>query len=414
VHESQHFALLVVVVAGAGLLAVLSSRVSELVRLPGPVIFLVAAAVTVRVVGPVHAPPLSVVEDLVTVALVVILFDGGAQLGWRRARSAAPTIVAVGVLGTFLTAAAVAALLHVAFGLDWYPAFLVGTAVAPTDPAVVFSVLGGREIQGDSGAVLEGESGANDPVGIALMAGLLSAHRLSAGAVGHVALEFAQQMAVGAAIGLAASWLLLQTARRVGLSSDSLYALLVLSSIQLVYGVATVAHGSGFLAVFVVGIALGDADGPYKREVVSFHSALASLGEIVAFVVLGLTVDVARIFHTDVWIPGLVLGLLLAVVIRPVCAGLCLLGSPLDRRERAFVLAVGLKGAVPILLGTLLLASGVAQASRLYAIVVVVVVISVVGQGSLVPLLARRLRLPMLDREPGSQPEVEPGAQPGM
>jgi cell volume regulation protein A len=108
------------------------------------------------------------VQRVVTVALAVILFDGGMHIGWRRFRQVAGPVVWVGVAGTFVTAAALAALAHALFGLDWWAALLLGTALAPTDPAVVFSVLGRREVAGRSGTILEGESGANDPVGIAL------------------------------------------------------------------------------------------------------------------------------------------------------------------------------------------------------------------------------------------------------
>jgi cell volume regulation protein A len=164
---------------------------------------------------------------------------------------------------------------------------------------------------------------------------------------------------------------------------------------MLLFGVASVAHGSGFLAVFVAGIAIGDSDAPYKREIRSFHSSLASLGEIVAFLVLGLTVDLDVLGRSDVWVPGLLIGVLLALVIRPVLVGLCLLPVALTPSERAFVLFAGLKGAVPILLGSFLLAAEVDQAARLYGIVVVVVAFSVVVQGGLVPTGVRRLGLPL-------------------
>jgi cell volume regulation protein A len=197
----------------------------------------------------------------------------------------------VGVLGTFLTVIAGALLVHFAFGLAWYVSLLVATAVAPTDPAVVFSVLGQREVSGRSGTILEGESGANDPAGIALMASLITAGGLSAGAFAHVGGEFMFQMAVGVAAGVAGGRAVLWFTRRVRLPSEGLYPLRTLACVLLLFGIATLAHGSGFLAVFTAGIVLGDGRAPFKREIEAFHSALASLAEIVAFVVLGLTID---------------------------------------------------------------------------------------------------------------------------
>jgi len=271
----------------------------------------------------------------------------------------------------------------------------VATAVSPTDPAVVFSVLGQQEIAGRSGTILEGESGANDPVGIALMGGLLAVGGVNGVAFGRVAADFLLQMTVGLAAGIAGGLALLWFMRRVSLPSEALYPLRTLASVLLLYGVTTLLHGSGFLAVFVAGIVIGNRRAPYQHEIERFHAALAGLAEIVAFVVLGLTIDLRVLGRIDVWLPGLILGLALAVVIRPLAVGLCLLPAGLDRGERVFVLFAGLKGAVPILLGELILAAELPDAQRLYGIVVVVVILSVVVQGSLAPIVAHRLGIPM-------------------
>ena len=400
--DTYPFAGLVLLVAVVGLLALLSNRLTERIKVPAPLLVLVAAAVAVNAVPALHAPPERTVERLVTIALVCILFDGGLHMGWRKFRSAAAPIAVVGVLGTFLTVAAIGVFIYVVFGLGWFPALLVATAISPTDPAVVFSVLGQREVTGRSGTLLEGESGANDPVGIALMASLITAGGVSAGAFGHIAGEFVLQMGVGAAVGLVGGRAVLWFMRAVPLPSEALYPLRTAACALILFGAATLAHGSGFLAVFVAGIVLGDARAPYKREIERFHSALASLGEIVAFIVLGLTVDVAELIHADVWIPGVVIGVVLAAVVRPVFVGLCLIPARLTSNERAFVLFAGLKGAVPILLGSFMLAAQVPDAARLYGIVVVVVVSSVLVQGSLVPAVAGLLHLPM--RTTGTEP----------
>jgi cell volume regulation protein A len=400
VTDTEPFALIVLLTAAVGLVAVLSNRLTERVKLPSPALVLVGAAIAVKVIPALHAPPEVAVQRVVTVALVVILFDGGMHIGWSRFRSAAGPIAIVGVFGTFATMAAGGVVVHFAFGLAWYLSLLVATAVAPTDPAVVFSVLGQREILGRSDTILEGESGANDPVGIALMASLITAGGLSAGALGQVGGEFLLQLAIGAALGAVGGLALQWFTRRVPLPSEGLYPLRTLACALLLYGTATLAHGSGFLAVFAAGIVLGDGRAPYKREIERFHAALASLAEIVAFVVLGLTIDLNVIARTDVWIPGLILGAALAFVIRPVLVGLCLIPARLESNERNFVLFAGLKGAVPILLGSFLLAARVPEADRLYGIVAVVVVFSVVLQGSLVPAVARLLRVQMRAIEP--------------
>lgn len=398
--DTGPFAELLLLISLAAVAAVLSNRLTERLRVPAPALFLGAAAAAVAALPGLEAPPERTVERVVTVALLCILFDGGMHIGGRRFRAAAAPIVLVGVVGTFLTTAAVAALAHVGFGFSWYVALLIGTAIAPTDPAVVFSVLGRREIAGRSATILEGESGANDPVGIALLVSLLTAGSLSGGALARVAGEFALQMGVGAALGVLGGQALLWFMRRVSLPSEGLYPLRTLACVLALHGATTLVHGSGFLAVFVAGIVVGDERAPFKREVERFHSALASLSEIVAFVVLGLTVDLRELIRTDVWVPGLLLWAALAVVIRPVLVGLCLLPARLRRNEQVFVLFAALKGAVPILLGSLLLAADVPGAHRLYGIVIVVVAFSVLVQGSLVPTVAQALHLPMRVVEP--------------
>jgi len=399
--DVEHFALLVLLVGVAITVAVLSNRISERIRIPAPAIFLLAAAVASDLVPSLGQLSVTTVQRVVSVALAIILFDGGMHIGWRRFRTAAGPVVWVGVAGTFVTAAALAALAHALFDLDWRAALLVGTALAPTDPAVVFSVLGRREVAGRSGTILEGESGANDPVGIALMASLLAAGQ-SAGvdAAGSIAGTFLLQLAVGAAVGVAGGVLLVRFMRRMPLPNEGLYPLRVLASALVIYGAATVVHGSGFLAVFIAGILAGDARAPYKGEIERFHGARASLAEIVAFLVLGLTVGLHTLPDSGALGIGLTLAVLLTVVVRPLLVGLLLLPVRLTWGERLFVLWAGLKGAVPILLGTFLLTAGVPDASRLYAVIVVVVAFSVIVQGGLVPTVAARLGVPIRTVEP--------------
>jgi cell volume regulation protein A len=409
------FGLVIAVISMAGLLAVLSNRVSERIRVPAPAMFLVAAAVAADLVPALRRVPVLTVQRVVTVMLILLLFDGGMHIGWRRFRSAGAAVLWVGVVGTAVTAAGVAVLAHVVFGFGWRAGLLLGVALAPTDPAVVFSVLGRWEVAGRSGTVLEGESGANDPVGIAAMAALLAAgsaggwHAVAAG-VG----EFALEMVVGAAAGVAGGYLLSVAMRRLPLPNGALYPLRTLLGAGAIYGLATVAHGSGFLAVFVAGILVGDARAPYKAEIERFHSSLASLAEIVAFAVLGLTVSLTRLADSDAWLVGLALAVLLALVVRPVLVGLLLLPVNLSTGERLFVMWSGLKGAVPILLGTYILAAQVPDAERLYQVVVVVVAFSVVVQGGLVPAVAHRAGVPMrvLEPEPRAGTVTGPSCRP--
>ena len=399
------FAAVVCVIAAAVLLAVLSNRVSDRLRVPAPALFLIAAAVCATVFPTLRSLPTVVDEEIVTVALVFILFDGGMHIGWRRFRTVAGAVVWLGVAGTIVTAAGVAVAAHLLFGFDWLPALLIGTALSPTDPAVVFSVLGRREIAGRSGTILEGESGANDPVGIALMVTLLGVTGTSGAPTGGwspVAAgvgTFALQMTVGAVVGVLGG-LGLARLMRVPLPSDALYPIRVLAVAALIYGVATVLFGSGFLAVLLAGILVGDVRAPYKREIEHVSASAAGLAEIGAFTVLGLTISLPYVLHPDqLWV-GLGLAGLLILVVRPVLVGVLTLPIRLRWGERTFVLWAGLKGAVPILLGIFVVHAGVPDADRIYGVVFVVVLASVLVQGGLAPRVAASCGVPMRVVEP--------------
>jgi cell volume regulation protein A len=368
-------------------------RIAARIPVPAPALFLLAAAVLAALVPRLGGLSIRTDQHLVTIALVVILFEGGMHIGWSRMRPALAAVVWLGIAGTAVTAAAMAGLAHGLFGFDWRAALLLGAALAPTDPAVVFSVLGKREIAGRSGTMLEGESGANDPVGIALMISLLAAHGASWSTVGAGLGRFALQLGVGTALGLLGGLLLRDAVRRLPLPIDALYPVVTIAGAGLLYAATAALHGSGFLAVFLAGILLGDVSGPGKRQVERATGLLAGLAEVVAFVVLGLSVDLSSVggpFWTALGLAGL-----LIVVVRPVLVGALLAPVRLPRGERLFVVFAGLKGAVPILLGTYVLVDGVPRAAEIYNIVFVVVLVSVVVQGGLVPTMARVLNVPM-------------------
>ena len=394
--EITDFGLVIAVGAGVFALAVFSNKLSERFAVPAPAIFLLAAALAGSVFGRL-GDELSIrdVERIAVLALIVILFDGGMRVGWPRFRASLLPITMLGVVGTFATAGVMALAARYFFGFDWTTAGILGAALAPTDPAVMFSVLGKREISGRAGTILEGESGVNDPVGIALMIGMLELATHPDATFWVVVREFAVEMAVGLAIGVAGAFVLIQAARRIELPNPALIPLLTLAAAGVIYGVAAVAHGSGFLAVFVAGILVGGVELPLKRDVERFHTSLASLAEIVVFVALGLTVNNVSLGDSTVWLDALLLSALLAFVARPLVVAPLLWPAKLRRGERLFVMWSGLKGAVPILLAAFALLEHVDGAERIYGIVFVLVTFSVLVQGATIPYVAGRLGIPM-------------------
>jgi cell volume regulation protein A len=382
-----------------------SSRASERFRIPGPAIFLIAAALLSDVFPSLGDVSIRTVERIGVVALAVILFDGGTRIGLRKFRTVAGPVLSLGILGTFATAGLVTLAAHLALDFSWITAGLVGAAIAPTDPAVMFSVLGRREVSGRTGTILEAESGANDPVGIALMIGMIEFATSDNGTMWTVVREFALELSIGLAVGIAGAYGLMLALRRLTLPAEGLYPLFTLAAAGVIYAFASTLNGSGFLAVFVAGILVGDERTPYKEEVESFFTSLASLAEIVMFVALGLTIDFTGLPATA-WRDGVVLAIVLALVARPLVVWTLLLPSRLRIGERLFVAWGGLKGAVPIFLAALAILAGVDDANRIYEIVFVVVALSVVIQGSSIPLAASLAGVPMriVRRKPLERP----------
>jgi potassium/hydrogen antiporter len=303
-------------------------------------------------------------------------------------------IFTLGLLGTFATAGVIAVSAHYLFDFSWITAGILGAALSPTDPAVMFSVLGNKEIRGRTGTILEGESGVNDPVGIALMIGMIELAQDADASFWVVVEEFSLEMSVGLAVGLLGA-VALRPLLRFSLPSPALYPLRTLAAAGVIYGAAAAAHGSGFLAVFVAGVALGDADVPLRDQIERFHTSLASLAEVVVFVALGLTVDLTELVTSRSLLEGLALAVILALVARPLAVGPFLLPMRMRRNEGLFVIWGGLRGAVPILLAAFAVLAAVEDSERVYDIVFVVVAFSVIVQGSSIPFVARRLGIPM-------------------
>jgi cell volume regulation protein A len=396
--------LLVAAAAAAVLLA--CAQLARKLPVPSAALFLIAAAAASNLIPGLRARvPVDAVVQLAVVALVLILFDGGLKVGWHRFRTALLPAGLLGIAGTAGTAAAVALLAHVLLGFGWTLAGLVGAALAPTDPAVMFSVLRGRAARGRVETALEAESGLNDPVAIALVVGVLAYTR--GGSLTAIGREFALQLLVGAVVGSVVGLALPCLLRHAAFPSDGLYGIAALVAASLSYGVAAIADGSGFLAVFVAGVLVGAEQTPRKAEVDRFAEALASFAEMAVFAALGLTIDLGTLGDRLIWLDGLVLALLLTLVARPLVV--MPLTAPLGftRAERLFLAWAGMKGAVPILLAALAALSGF-ESERMYGIVFVVVLFSVVVQGTSVRLLVRNHLQPPGRVPPGTRSHALP------
>ena len=210
--------------AAASVAAVVSTKLMARLRVPALAVLLLGAAVASELWPSLQrSVSVHLVERIAVVGLIVILFNGGIEIGFRRFRAAAAPILMLGLLGTFVTAAVVAVAAHFVLGFDWMLAGLTAAAISPTDPAVMFSVLGGREIAGRSGTTLKGEAGVNDPAGIALMIGMIELARHPHGSLLLVAREFTIEMAIGLAAGVAGAVVIVWVLRRIRLAGEGFY-----------------------------------------------------------------------------------------------------------------------------------------------------------------------------------------------
>jgi cell volume regulation protein A len=322
-------------------------------------------------------------------ALVVILAEGGLGTKWKEIKPALPAAAALSLAGIAVSVGVTAAGAHYLVGLEWRQALIIGAVVSSTDAAAVFSVLRKVPLPSRVTGILEAESGFNDaPVVILVVA------FSTAGPVEHWYLllaEIALELAIGAAIGLAVGWLGAYGLRHVALPASGLYPIAVMAIAVAAYAAGAMAHGSGFLAVYLASMVLGNAKLPHWPATRGFAEGLGWIAQIGMFVLLGLLVTPHDLLD-DTW-PAIVIGLVLTMVARPLEVMLSLLPFRIPWQEKALMSWAGLRGAVPIILATIPMVNGVDDSQRIFNIVFVLVVVYTLIQGPTLPWLARKLRL---------------------
>lgn len=334
-----------------------------------------------------------------TIALILILLDGGLNTPFASVReSIAPAAVlaTVGVIGV----AALVSLFARLLGLPWSESLLLGAVVSSTDAAMVFAVLRGGSIRLSRrvGATLELESGANDPMAVILtlaVTALVSGEPLSRP---QLAWSVPLQLVVGSAVGLLLGWGSRMLLQHVRLSAAGFYPVLTLALGVLAFGVATLAHGSGFLAVYVFGAVLGNSLIPYRGGLMRVHDAIAWLCQISMFLMLGLLVFPSQL--RPVAGTGIAIALFLAFVARPLVVLVCLLPFRFEWREMIYIGWVGLRGAVPIILATFPVLADVPGAMRVFNIVFFIVVFSSLIPGATIRYVTRKLGMEAPDEPP--------------
>lgn len=374
------------------LLGIVSSKFSARIGMPVLVLFLgVGMLAGSEGVGGVPFENYGLANALGSVALAFILFDGGLRTSTDALRSAWRPALSLATVGVLVTAGITGLAAAWILGLPPLHGLLLGAIVGSTDAAAVFSVLrtSGLALPDRLSATLEVESGSNDPMAIFLTLGLVGVVAGTAESAGSLALLFVLQFGVGAAVGAGVGWAAVWVVDRVNLDAAGLYPVLATAFGLLAFGLAAVLGGSGFLAVYLAGIVLGNSPLVFRRGIFLFHDAIAWLAQIALFVLLGLLSFPSRLLAVAG--PALAVAAVLILIARPLSVALSLFPFRFPLRESAFVTWVGLKGAVPITLATFPLLAGIEGASALFDVVFFVVLVSAISQGWSLPVVARWL-----------------------
>jgi cell volume regulation protein A len=336
-----------------------------------------------------------------SVALALILFDGGLRTRFQSIRAVLAPSIVLATIGVLLTALITAPVARFALDLGWTEALLIGAVVASTDAAAVFLLVHaqGLRLRPRVGATLEAESGSNDPFAVFLTLTLVELISVGHSSLTHVAIELGREAVLGAIFGVIGGRLVVIALNKVALP-QGLHAPFVTTAALVVFGAAQIAHGSGFLAVYLAGIIIGNRPTRAHNSVVTFLDAATWLAQIVMFVLLGLLVSPQRMLGSIG--PAVAVALMLMLVARPVAVFLCLAPFRFNWREKTFIAWTGLRGAVAIFLASIPMLVGLSNAYLYFDVAFVVVIISLLAQGWTLGIAARGLHvaLPRTDRGP--------------
>jgi cell volume regulation protein A len=377
--------------AGAAilLLAILAVRISLGAGLPSLLIYLAMGLLLGEAALGIRFDDADLARALAFAALVVILTEGGLTTKWADLRPSLPLGLALASVGVAVSTCVVAVAAHFVLGLGWELAVLLGAVTAPTDAAAVFAVLRRLPVRTSVRGALEAESGLNDAPTVLLVVLLSSEHGLEYGLFGFlgvVALELLGGSVVGAGVGFGGAWIL----RRVALPASGLYPLAVTAFAVLAYAGAATLHMSGFAAVYIAALILGNSELPHRSTTRSFSEGLAWLAQIGLFIMLGLLAFPVDFKPSHV-VEGLVIGVVLTVLARPMSVVACAAPLRFPWREQGFIAFAGLRGAVPIVLATIPLSEQVPQAGDLFNVVFVLVVFLTLATAPFLPWVGGQL-----------------------
>jgi cell volume regulation protein A len=374
--------------------SVVSSKLSDRFAIPALLLFLVIGMLAgSEGIGKIYFDNEQLAKSIGIVALIFIIFSGGLDTNWKDTKPVVWPGFILSTLGVLLTAVITGFFAIYIFKFSFLEGMLIGSIVSSTDAAAVFSILRSKRVslRQPLKPLLEFESGSNDPMAIFLTIGFLDILTAKNMSIAALIPRFFLDMGIGAVIGYLMAKVIIFSINRLKLYYEGLYPAVVISLVLLTYVTAVFLKGNGILAVYIVGLMLGQAEFPNKRMITRFHDGLAWLMQITMFVTLGLLVFPSYLIPLIG--PGLLLTLLLMVVARPISVLVCLLPFKMNMRQKTMIAWVGLRGSVPIILATFPFMAGIAQADMIFNIIFFIVIVSVLIQGTSIPIVAKILKL---------------------
>ncbi|MBY9081308.1 potassium/proton antiporter [Paenibacillus sp. HN-1] len=385
----------IMLLAALLLIGVLSTKFSSRFGMPSLVLFIAAGMILSRFI---YYDNVALTQMAGIFALVIILFEGGMQTSFKDIKPVIGPSLVLSTLGVLVTTGVVGLAATYILGVSWEEGLLFGAIVGSTDAAAVFSVLGGKNIDKRLTSTLEAESGSNDPMAVFLTVSLIEWIESPETGLWSLLLSFVWEMAVGLLVGLLVGRIAIYLINKINLDSTGLYPVVAVGFAVLTYGSAALLHSSGLLAVYVMGLVLGNSEIVYHRTIMNFNHGFAWMMQIFMFILLGLLVFPQELTH--VALQGLLLSVILMIAARPIAVFLSLLFFKYSGAEKILIAWAGLRGAVPIVLATYPLLSNLENGRLFFNVVFFVVLTSAVIQGTTISPLAARLKLA------GGQPEA--------
>lgn len=385
--------------------SILASKTSSRIGVPVLILFLAIGILAgSEGIGGIYFDDPYAAQLLGVIALNLILFSGGMDTRWKSVQPILWRGISLSTLGVLITAGSIGVFTWLITDFSLLEGLLLGSIVASTDAAAVFSILRSKSIglKGYLRPTLELESGSNDPMAYILT--ISFTYLISHGDASTVELifEFFQEMIIGGVLGYILGRLMVIAINKVQLETEGLYPVLILGMIFFTFSITDVLGGNGFLAVYLSAMVLGNSNFLHKKTVLKFYDGQAWLMQIVMFLTLGLLVFPSKLL--PVAGPGILIALALIFLARPLAVFISLSFFNINTREKLFISWVGLRGAVPIVFATYPLIAGISKADTIFNLVFFISVISVLLQGSALPLVAKWLKVTV----PGKIKKVTP------